>query len=359
MAAPSGVDRHLRPTGILPYVACGVLLIMQLISPADAWSYALVGLVLLLAIAYAWARMLRDAVVAERRMTGAWVVAGDLYHEDFQLVNRGRLPLLWARVRDGSAVPGYSADRVESAAAHSERTWRTTGVCERRGVFRVGPWDLEMGDPFGLFRVTQHHAETTTLMVYPRAAHIPQLELPRGRAGSRAFSFERVAQETITVGGVRDYVAGDSLRRIHWPVTAHRDRLTVREFDREPTGDLWLVVDMDSGVQAGHGSEATQEYAVVLAASLAARYAREGERRGIGLVASGRNPAFLPPARGQAQLWRILRALAEVEPGGDTPLASVLDRLLHSLGSGRTAVVITPSQDPAWVASLLALQARG
>jgi hypothetical protein len=36
--------------------------------------------------------------------------------------------------------------RVETASSHAERTWQTAGVCQRRGVFRLGPGDLEMAD---------------------------------------------------------------------------------------------------------------------------------------------------------------------------------------------------------------------
>jgi uncharacterized protein (DUF58 family) len=353
------VTRRLRPTGPWPFLAWGILLFLQLISPDRAWSWLLVGLSVLLGASYAWARTLRDRVSATRQTTGAWVVAGDQLREQFTLTNLGLLPVLWARVRDGSAVPGYRADRVESAGPGSQRTWTIAGVCQRRGVFRVGPWDLQMADPLGFFEVIHHYPATTTIMVYPRAAHLPNLQLPRGRAPGRAAVSERAPAETISVGDLREYIPGDSLRRVHWRATAHHGRLMVREFDREPTGDLWLIVDMDAGVQAGQGAEATQEYAVILAASLAAQFIRQGERRAVGLLISGQQPAVLPPGRGQAQFWCILHALAEAEPAPDRPLAAFLDGARSILGSGRTLVVITPSQESAWAASVLALAVRG
>lgn len=359
MEHASPVVRRLRPTGPLPFIAWGLLLFVQLISPANAWSWLLVGLTLLLAINFYWAWTLCRNVTLERRMTGAWVVAGDQLREDFALVNESPLPVLWARVRDGSAVPGYRADRVESAAGRQQRRWTYAGVCQRRGVFRLGPTDLIMADPCGFFQVTQHYAATTILTVYPRASYLPNLPLPRGRAPGRAATSERAPEDTITVGGLRPYLPGDSLRRIHWRATVHHDHLMVREFEREPTGDLWLVVDMDAAVQAGRDAEATQEYAVILAASLAAQYARGGERRAVGLLMSGRAPALLSPAAGPEQLWRILHALAEAEPDGRQSLAALLAQAGPHLRSGRTVVVITPSQDGAWVAPLLPLMARG
>lgn len=351
--------RRMEPVSRLPFLAWLALLAMQLISPDRAWSWPLVGLSVILLVSYLWARSLRDRVTGIRQTLGTWVIAGDVLQERFVLRNEGRLPVLWAQVHDRSEVPGYRVDRVETADADSERTWTSTGVCQRRGVFNLGPWDLEMHDPLGLFRVTHHDPTTTTIMVYPRAAYLPHLELPRGRAPGQASSAQRSASETMLVGGIRDHQSGDSLHRVHWRATARHERLMVREFDREPSGDLWLVVDMDAEVQAGEGGEATQEYAVILAASLASQFIRQGERRGVGLLMAGRSPQFLAPGHGQAHLWRILQALAEAEPAPGASLHDLLAQSGRSLGSGRTVALITPSQDPAWVAPLLPLISRG
>ena len=356
---PAAPVRHLRPTSLLPFIVWGALLVLQLVSPDKAWSWLLVGIGLLILIAYVWARMLCEQVVAQRHTLGAWVVAGDLLREQFTLTNRGKLPVLWARIRDQSQVPGYRVDRVETVEGEGNRSWTTTGVCQRRGVFQLGPWDVEMADPLGFFMVTHHYPESATIMVYPRASRLPNLDLPRGRASGRASSSQRANEETILVGGLRAYYPGDPLRRIHWKATARHDDLMVHDFDREPSGDVWLIVDMDLRVQAGRDAEATQEYSVILAASLAARFLRQGERRAVGLLLSGRHPVVLPPGRGQPQSWRILDALARAEPAPDVELEQLLRQSGPSLGSGRTLVIITPSQDGGWVAPLLPLTARG
>lgn len=343
----------------LPFIAWAALLVVQVISPDPAWSWLLVGLGVLIALSYGYARALRDGVTGQRRTLGTWVVAGDELRERFTLTNTSWLPALWAQVKDRSDVPGYRVDRVETVVAQNDRTWTTAGVCQRRGVFRLGPWALELSDPAGLFRVEQRYPAETTIMVYPRASFLPHIELPRGRAPGKSSSSDRANQETLLVGGVRHYAPGDPLRHVHWRTSARHDALMVREFDREPSGDLWLVVDMDAGVQAGRDAEATQEYAVILAASLAGQFLRQGERRAVGLLMSGRSPILLPPGRGQAQLWRLLQALAEADPAAGNPLSALLAQAGPSLGSGRTLVIITPSQQYDWVAPLLPLMSRG
>jgi uncharacterized protein (DUF58 family) len=144
--------------------------------------------------------------------------------------------------------------------------------------------------------------------------------------------------------------------------------LIVKTFDLEPSGGLWIILDMDAAVQAGEGEESTEEYGVILASSLASRALREN--RSVGLAAYGSTttgsaglqqplPTMVMPQKGQAQQWRILRALSQVRAGGHWPLGRVLTEMGPNLGRGTTLAVITPSCDPAWVANLLPAMRRG
>jgi len=350
-------QRSLRLTTPLPLALIALLLFLQLTNPARAWSWLLAGLATILVIAYVWARQMRDEVTASRELRGTWVVVGDVLQERFQLQNGSPLPVLWAEVVDESDVPGYGANRVETTSAHGSRRWQMRGVCQRRGLFTLGPWELHMGDPFGLFRVVHRYSDTRTLLVYPRVMHLPSLNLPRGAAAGTSRTRQRSVEPTVAASSVRAYVPGDALRRIHWRATAHRDSLMVREFDLEPSGNLWIVLDLDRRVQAGEGQESTEEYGVILAASLAAEMLRQN--RAVGFVAFGEEPAFALPQRGQAQLWRVLHLLAGVSTGSDWPLARVLEEISPTLGRGLTLVVITPSLSSDWVAPLLPLARRG
>jgi uncharacterized protein (DUF58 family) len=140
----------------------------------------------------------------------------------------------------------------------------------------------------------------------------------------------------------------------------------VKLFDLEPSGDLWIVLDLDAAVQAGDGEESTEEYGVILASSLADRVLKRN--RAVGLVAYGSAgtlnektplPTIIMPQKGQAQQWRILQALARVRAGGYWPLARVLAEMDRNLGRGMTLAVITPSCDPTWAAGLIAPMRRG
>ena len=343
----------------LPLILIAVLLFSELVSPARIWIYLLVGVAGMWGAAFVWARQMRDRVSLERRTSGTWVTVGDALEERFMLRNDSLAPVIWAEVRDLSTAPGYNAGQVVACDSQGEYRWITKGECSRRGVFTLGPTEVHLGDPFGLFRVVLRYPETQTIVVYPRVMHLPALDLPRGSASGRSRSSRRSFQQSLLAASVREYQPGDSLHVVHWPLSAHRGELMVKEFDTELSGNLWIILDLDAAVQVGTGEESTLEYGVILAASLASEFLRGGERRAVGLVAFGMQESLLLPAPGQGQMWRILRALAGAAPSPAWPLRRVLTEVGPTLGRGQTVAIITATMRSDWVPGLLPLARRG
>ena len=351
---PKSTGRTLQLTSKLPVILLVVLLVNQIFNPARIWVGIMLGLALVLGISYLWARLLCAGLSARRHLRGAWVLAGDMLNETFLVENNSDMPAMWVEVIDHSELPGYHVDWVASVDARNHQSYKAEGRCQHRGVFTIGPWELRTGDPLGLFRVTIEYPETRSILVYPRAMVLPDLHLPRGDAPGAARTNRRTLHTTTTVATVRPYVPGDPLRSIHWRQTARQGEFMVKEFDIEPSGDLWIVLDLDAAVQAGEGAASTLEYAITLTASLATQMLAENRR--VGLASQG---YLVPPQNGQLQLWRILEVLAHAEPTPNTSMAHLLRDLRQTVGRGRTIVAVTPSTDAAWTGELLHLAERG
>jgi uncharacterized protein (DUF58 family) len=343
----------IRPRSRMPVALAVLLVLLQLFSPNRAWVILLCGVGGMTLVAYLWARSLARSVRVIRSLRYVWAQVGDLLEERFALHNQGWWPVLWAEVDDESNLPDYPSARVGAASGGQTSHWRVSTVCKRRGLFTLGPWTVRMEDPFGLFTVTQRYEQTRSLLVVPPVMELPSVVLPRGVATGRAVARQSATDLTLNVSATRPYAPRDPLRRIHWPSSAHHSALMSKTFDAEVSGDLWIVLDLDAGVQ----EESTEEYGVILAASLAERMLRQN--RAVGLVAYGARDAYIMPGRGEGQLWHLLQALAKVQAGESSPLATVLTEMRAVLGRQTTVAVITPSGDPAWVEALGALLRRG
>jgi uncharacterized protein (DUF58 family) len=180
---------------------------------------------------------------------------------------------------------------------------------------------------------------------------------------------------TTNAAGVREYTPGDSFNRIHWASTARKERLMVKEFEIDPLADIWLFVDFSASsltedpnlrrlnsdgavIPSGTGiPPSTEEYAVVIAASLA-QYFTQLERA-LGFVAYIPHREVYQPERGNRQLLRILQTLAVARSKSTFSLAEMLTLETPYLTRGTTLVIVTASLDPAWINEAQILSRRG
>jgi uncharacterized protein (DUF58 family) len=337
--------------------ALGLLLLATLLLPDRVWNTLLIGLSGLGVVAYLWARQLAAGLSASRRLRFGWVSVGDRLEEEFILRNHARLPALWVEVVDESTVPGYHASVVRSAGSGELVRWRQAAVCQQRGQYHLGPWSIRSGDPFGIFLVTRHYPAQQEIIIHPPIHGRLPIPLPAGQNEGRARTPQRAWRATINAATLREYQVDDPYRWIHWPTSARKDALYVRRFERDAAGDIWLLLDCDATVQLGEGADGSEEHAVLLAAALATHALQQN--RAVGLATYGKQPQVVPPATGQGQQWRILRALALSDARGTTPLARAMDDLGQVARRGAAAVIITSSETAEWLPHLLTLSRQG
>ncbi|PZR51566.1 DUF58 domain-containing protein [Xylanimonas oleitrophica] len=141
---------------------------------------------------------------------------------------------------------------------------------ERRGLVTVGPFALERRGTADLVVARERRGDPVTLAVTPRV--LPVEGPPTGRRRGHVGAQERVEHGGTDLVGLREYVAGDDLRRLHWATSARSGTLMVRE-DADPA-QPHLTVLLDDRAPS-HVAEGFEE-AVDVVASLVTACARQG-----------------------------------------------------------------------------------
>jgi uncharacterized protein (DUF58 family) len=338
-------ERHLN-TWLLP-VWVGVFAILYGLTGYRGWLVFCLGGGGAWLLAALWVRTLERSLTIERKIHLAWATVGDSLHEQLRVVNSSWLPAIWVEITDTSATLASPLRLVSDVAAHASRTRHPSHLCRQRGLYTLGPTRLRTGDPFGIYTLTLHDRHSSTILVTPPLLPLRQLRIvPGGWAGDQSRRRGALARD-ISDAGIRNYVPGDSLKRIHWHASARHDTLIVRQLEAATSGDWWIFVDLDTAAQSGAGRDSTLELCIVLAASLATRGLKEHRR--VGLALAGPRLVWLEPRADLAHRWRILRALSMAEAGG-RPLATLI--AMGRPGQTATLVTITPTSDPAWVAAV-------
>jgi len=110
---------------------------------------------------------------------------------------------------------------------------------------------------------------------------------------------------------LREYRAGDSLRRIDWKATARRQQLISREYDDERNQQIVCLIDCGRRMRSrdGEASHFDQALNAVLLLSFVAL--RQGDAVGVMTFSGERR--WLPPTKGRTALQSILDRVYDLE----------------------------------------------
>jgi uncharacterized protein (DUF58 family) len=195
-----------------------------------------------------------------------------------------------------------------------------------RGAIRAQAWVLESSDPLGFFRFRRRGADGEIALVLPRFTSFAAR--PQARELEASVSAPR-SGSGMELFGVREYRAGDPLRRIHWRSSARIGELVVREY--EPPGVQTVGIFCDA-------SPSTPEVADQIA-RLAASEAWDCIRGGGRVVLWG--PGLEPSLPSEARsFWALLEWLGRYPLPTSEPadLPSVIDAVGVTAGSSEGVV---------------------
>ena len=219
-------------------------LIGVLVNGAPIFSRFLYSSVLLAIFAWGWTRLVISKLTFERVAREQRANVGDVFEETFKLNNRGVLPAPWIEIVNKTTLPFAAGSRLftlvlgKQLRSYMARTWLT-----RRGRFELGPTRITVGDPFGLFATSKEYKSKDSLIVFPMIHEIYSFQTPQGVLTGGQVIRKKSPDITPHAAGVREYVHGDAMKRIHWATSARRNRLMVKEFEQDPQAEIWLYLD--------------------------------------------------------------------------------------------------------------------
>ncbi|MDR7420655.1 MAG: DUF58 domain-containing protein [Armatimonadota bacterium] len=342
----------------------------------------LIGAVLLLgaSVSYVTHRHCLSRVEFRRTFTPRRAFYGEDITLTLEITNRKPVPLAWLEVTDelpeeieprrGRIIPSLRQRRQHLVHLFSLRWYervrrKVTITCRARGYFPLGPARLRSGDLFGITSQGKTLDDVEYLIVYPKVVPLEALGIPALHPFGDYRAPRPLLEDPTRTIGVRDYQTTDPLRRVHWKATARLGRLQTRQYEPTTAHRIAIFLNMDTlGEYAEYRGfvRPLLELNIMAAASFAAW--ATAEHHPVGLYANGYLPeglhrVRLAPALGEANLTKMLEALAKVYPTPVIPIGDLMILEAAALPWGATAVVITAVVDPPLRAGIAALRDAG
>jgi uncharacterized protein (DUF58 family) len=306
--------RGRRVVGGVGAVAAGVLVAAWMLG-ATALAILGVGLALAAVTARLWAWQVSRSLGVERLPGRTPTVEGEPLRLGVDL--RGRAWLA-SRIELRDRVGPLGERCVPLRPGANELVLGTA----LRGRYSLGPGWLLVDDPLGMSRIEQPVPAGGVALVRPRVPELGALFSDAGGRGSAGRGRPVRRASGLEPHGVREYVEGEPLRAVHWPTSARRDRLMVRELEDAPRDGVSVVLDLERTTVAGPAGNSSFDEAVRAAAGIVRAHALRAREV---LLVLGTPAGDVHRIRTLGADWEeALDALAGVEAVDGAPLQSLL-----------------------------------
>lgn len=263
---PEGVAFTTRGWALLGAAAV-MALAAYLLGIEELYPLA-VAAVVLVALARLWVEAGSWHVTVTRHVLPDRVPAGAEARVELTVVNNGRRttpPVVAADGFDGGRRWARFAIAPLVAGESRRASYRLPAT--RRGVYHLGPLQLNFADPMGLARRTRITAPDTSLTVHPRFELVPVQGVSSHRDADLRQALPVLSGGSNEFYALREYIPGDDLRHVHWPTTARLDDLVVRQPENVRWGRLTVAADLRAGVHTAESVESVLEATATVAMS--------------------------------------------------------------------------------------------
>jgi len=151
---------------------------------------------------------------------------------------------------------------------------------------------------------------------------------------------------------VREYQAGDEVRRIDWNVTARTGVTHIKKYVEEREMTVLLLIDASASGSLGSVSQSKRELAAELAGVLAFSAIRNNDKVGALLFTDGAEK-YLRPAKGRTHVLRLITQVLTYQPASrGTNLAKALQHIDHAISRRAVVFLISDFMDQGYERAL-------
>ncbi|WP_157994086.1 DUF58 domain-containing protein [Cohnella abietis] len=290
----------------------------------------------------------------------AFLTAGMRLQVKLRMQIPGFWPLPYIIVREklvrlsGGESQLYEMSFVPDYRRRGEVQFETAPL--RRGKYEFQKTDCSTRDIFGLFEHRGSYSQPLHIQVLPRTITLKDWRLfRRSQRGVFQHTLTSLwARETTQIDGVREYIHGDRLSRIHWNATAKTGQWKSKEFEREALPRVVFVLDRN---EISYPGAEQFELAVSVAASLIELTIAKGMP--VGFVSSGQSSSYwFGQGRTPVSRDEVFQHLVEVEADSRETLGELLGQVAERFETGIHIVIIGSSTDNQTVVAMNALESK-
>lgn len=183
----------------------------------------------------------------EQNLDSDSIIKGDKVTFSLRIINRSFFILPYISIsfwEVGAGVIQQSEIKNIALLPFGKREFKFEYIYKYKGCFKIGVSEIEVQDFLGIFKLVRRNKRPLLITVYPRRLDIDSFALNTNYSFGDISNFIGIQEDTSTIKEIDKYSYGDSLKKVHWKLTAKTNELVVKKYENHASASAVYLIDL-------------------------------------------------------------------------------------------------------------------
>ncbi|MBM4763599.1 DUF58 domain-containing protein [Bacillus sp. B15-48] len=198
-----------------------------------------------------WTKQSLKKIESTLKLLNSRVFVNQQFHLEANLFNNKWLPLIWLEwelpkrkeIIFGDRENGSNLVRFLWILWYQRVKWTISGTASKRGVYDLGQVTIRSGDAFRFAETEKQLDLNAQLIVYPKLIPVLPPTLRPSMQWEMKGKQGGFIEDPLMINGIRDYQAGDELRRFNGRASARTGRLQTNVYKPVVAEQITIYTD--------------------------------------------------------------------------------------------------------------------
>lgn len=334
-----------RRKGILIFSGFFILLCLVLLVAGTIPYFLFYIFILTFLIPYIHGRLCIKGIKGNVIAPDASYHIGEDIEVKYKVINKGLLDIPYLEVESliSKQLTGIVPSKNILSLKRSKTFTKSENITlRRRGFYSLGDIKVTTKDILGIYSFSRNISGDVSILVYPDIISLSAFTISSSYESGEA-KIDRKFQDKSRISSLREYMEGDSVKSIHWNMTAKRDLPIVKDYEFRGDSSAYIFLDGEALNYNMDEDRRLEDKAVDAALSIVDYCLRHSME--IRMITQKKEDCISIEGQYSQDIRPFLELLARFSPNGKMNTTDLIIRNAETAKTGSTLVIITPCLD--------------
>lgn len=272
--------------------------------------------------------------------------SGESINIDYHVINKSifNIPYLEIQSSIAKELTGLESPTTIISLGNKETYYNQENVLlKRRGFYQLGEIKLTIRDVFGFYSFNKTITSDASLLVYPEVIKLSTFKITASQQSGDLLVQNSTFQDKSRINTLREYHEGDSIKAIHWKLTAKGDTPIIKDYENRGDTHVSIFLDNEAVLYKDDFDRHLEDKVADVALSII-NYCLEKNIE-VDFETQASNNSVKVVGQHNSELKVFLEIMARFKGNGAHDFKSLISPRIEFLYRGATVIIITPNLD--------------